>query len=272
MLLFAGTTVTASIFTISLLSVDRYMAIKKPVISRRIGSPRVAAKLILFVWTAAALPMIPLFLFRKVDEISFLSESSVHFCREDWLSPMDRLIYDISVCVVVYLIPGATIATSYVLIGRKLWYEDENLQRQESEISRRISRQVMNSRKRIAKMLIVLAVLFAACWLPYHITCLQIDVTHVLSGFRGSGVTHAMTALPYTILLGHANSAINPLIYFYASRSFRRCVVKVVRCKRRADGEDDQVSKGLSNYVILHACLLTPGFEGWGRTHSIQLT
>jgi hypothetical protein len=35
----------------------------------------------------------------------------------------------------------------------------------------------MSGRKRVAKMLIALAVLFAVCWLPYYIVSLYLDFT-----------------------------------------------------------------------------------------------
>jgi hypothetical protein len=61
--------------------------------------------------------------------------------------------------VFVYIIPGIIICCAYSLIGNKLWTEDKNLQRTESETSKGIGKHVMSGRKRVAKMLIALAVL-----------------------------------------------------------------------------------------------------------------
>ena len=45
-----GVTVAASVFTIALLSVDRFLAIRHPIVFRRLSTNATAVKLILIVW------------------------------------------------------------------------------------------------------------------------------------------------------------------------------------------------------------------------------
>lgn len=221
---FAGVTVAASIFTIATLSVDRLLAIRHPIIFRRVSNTRVATKFIIIIWIVSLVIMIPLFIARKVDSHILLKET-IHFCHESW-DLSQRQAYDLSLFVFVYVIPGFVIFTSYTLIGSKLWTEDKNLQRTESETSKGIGKHVMSGRKRVAKMLIALAVLFAVCWLPYYIVTLYMD-------FVQDNVGGFLVVLPFTILLGHSNSAFNPILYFYSSKSFRKYLYRALKCKHR---------------------------------------
>lgn len=45
--------------------------------------------------------------------------------------------------------------------------------------------------------------------------------------FAGEG-TVTTNALSYCLFLGHANSALNPIVYCFMTRNFRRSVVEIV--------------------------------------------
>lgn len=78
---------------------------------------------------------------------------------------------------------------------------------------------LVRERKRVAWILLLLALLFAACWLPHSILNLLLDT---------GDFTETKWLMPYCILLGHANSAINPIIYCFMTRNFRRSVKELV--------------------------------------------
>ena len=73
---------------------------------------------------------------------------------------------------------------------------------------------LVRERKRVAWILLLLAFVFAVCWLPYNTLNLMLDNETSISA----------TFLQYMLLLGHANSALNPVIYCVMSRNFRRSV------------------------------------------------
>ncbi|KOB75685.1 Neuropeptide receptor A35 [Operophtera brumata] len=75
---------------------------------------------------------------------------------------------------------------------------------------------LVRERKRVAWILLLLAVLFALCWLPYNILQLLIDVNAVQ-------VDSVSLVLPYTLLL-----AINPIVYCLMTRNFRRSLRKLI--------------------------------------------
>jgi neuropeptide FF receptor 2 len=230
--------VVASIFTIATLSVDRFLAIRHPMIFRRVSTSRTAIKLIVVIWVLSMLVMMPLLFMRQVDIVDIIPEEPLHFCVEIWPDHGHRQIYDIYLLIVVYFVPGIVITLAYGLIGKELWTEDLNLNRTESEVSKGMGKKVLGGRKRIAKMLIGLAVLFTVCWLPYHIVTIYLDYdvdSQHSKNFR--------VILPYSIFLGHSNSAMNPILYFYSSSSFRRFLFRLLKCKRRTRYLEKQVGE-----------------------------
>ncbi|CAH0551859.1 unnamed protein product [Brassicogethes aeneus] len=91
---------------------------------------------------------------------------------------------------------------------------------QQTEVKNRVVR----SRKRVAIILLLLAFVFAACWLPYHIINLLMDT----GLYHGS---HSASLQQYLLLLGHANSALNPVIYCALSKKFRSSIKDIFYCR-----------------------------------------
>ncbi len=213
----AGMAVTASIFTLTALSVDRYVAIRAPLSVPRITTKRQAIRVIVIIWFLAAIFVLPMVLVRDVYTVDFEHFSvSMAFCIEQWPSYFNKEVYSLVMLVVNYVVPIATITTSYSLIGRTLCSEE--LHRKTSESSST----VMLGRKRVARMLIAVIVVFFVCWLPYNITSLSLDFE---PRFRDTLV------LPFTMMFAHAHSAINPLLYWILNKRFRHCMKKALRCQ-----------------------------------------
>jgi hypothetical protein len=95
---------------------------------------------------------------------------------------------------------------------------------------------LIRERRRVAKILLILALFFAFCWLPYSVLSLILDLT---SRTADAGSLEAieeffLTLLPFAILLGHVNSAVNPLLYCLLSKNFRRSISEMIRHPTRA--------------------------------------
>jgi hypothetical protein len=98
---------------------------------------------------------------------------------------------------------------------------------------------LVRERRRVAKILLILALVFAFCWLPYSVISLILDLTAKtdkdirLDGENGILAVVA-ELLPFAILLGHVNSAVNPLLYCLLSKNFRRSISEMIRHPTRA--------------------------------------
>lgn len=220
---FTGVAVNCSIFTLAALSVDRYLAIKGPAavgrISTKCSDCLPPSLLFLFTWLLAGLVIGPLLYVRTVYSISFSAfDISLTYCIEEWPESMDRKAYGIILLFVTYIMPMIVIITCYSLIGRKLCSDEFHRKTSDS------SSTVMLGRKRVARMLIALIAVFVFCWLPYNATSLSLDLNYKYRDTR---------VLPYTLLLGHAHSAVNPFLYWFLNKSFRHCMRRALRCSHR---------------------------------------
>ena len=232
-----GVAVTSSIFTLTALSVDRYLAIKAPLSVRRISGPCQAIRCIVVIWILAAVFVGPVLYVRTVYEVEFTwFKISMAYCVELWPHNVDRQAYGIFLLVVTYILPILIIATCYVLIGRTLCSDEFHRKTSDS------SSTVMLGRKRVARMLVALIAVFLLCWLPYNICSLSLDVNF---DYQDAQI------IPFTLWVGHAHSAVNPLLYWFLNKSFRYCMQRALHCHYLRRGQRDFASP----QYVWHVCI-----------------
>ena len=220
-----GVSVASSVLTITVLSLDRYLAIRHPMAFRTFSNGKHTVKIILSIWTISFGIMVPLILVRKLHLFDLYPPETLHFCKEEWVN-MDRRAYDVFLFVFMFVIPGCFVVVSYSMIGKRLWSEGKTLHRGDSKVGQQQAEKIMSGRRRVARMLVVLAILFAICWMPYQLLSLYIDfvIPRVGEG--------PLETLPFTILLGHSNSALNPILYCFMNKTFRKCAFKILKCRK----------------------------------------
>ncbi|ESO94606.1 hypothetical protein LOTGIDRAFT_71923, partial [Lottia gigantea] len=220
-----GIYVGASVLTIVCMSVDRFVAIRYPMKSRQIFTVKKTKQLILTTWLLAIGVMVPLILVRKLDDYNLVvNDLSISYCVEQWPSTEYRQIYDVFLFCFIYIIPGVAVMLLYALIGCRLWVKDTSLSRQNSYMNNEVK--IMMSRRRLALMMIIISVLFAVCWLPYYIL-------NLLMVFSPRISRKVIPLYPFALLLGHSNSAQNPILYCFMHRKFKECIFRLVKCQCR---------------------------------------
>ncbi|CAH2075629.1 unnamed protein product, partial [Iphiclides podalirius] len=227
-----GVAVASSVFTITAMSVDRYLAITQSLRQPWMPSRRGACILLGVLWLVALAIFAPLLVVAAVERevVPLLSrnengsawmESSIEFCTEKWPNTINKELFGAFSFILVYAVPGSIVVVSYSLMGRRLCSVLPPFDQTEGSANSQQRLRLVRERKRVAWILLLLAVLFALCWLPYNILQLLIDVNAVQ-------VDSGALFLPYTLLLGHANSAINPIVYCLMTRNFRRSLRKLL--------------------------------------------
>ncbi|CAG7732484.1 unnamed protein product [Allacma fusca] len=254
------------------MSIDRYLAIRHPM-SRKIINRRTTRKVILLLWLIALLIFAPILYIRKADLIKIPigegEDAKSHeftYCAEKWPDNLSRRTFGIFCFIIVYAIPGCVVVVAYSLMGLRLCSrqllpeyqlthgtsssggrndlahcDSANSAWQVSSAGGRLIRE----RRRVAKILLILALVFAFCWMPYSVLSLILDLKSPAQEERQDNngtatsddneiASMATLLLPFAILLGHANSAVNPLLYCLLSKNFRRSVTELIRHPRRA--------------------------------------
>ncbi|KAH1007885.1 hypothetical protein HUJ04_005064 [Dendroctonus ponderosae] len=217
--------VASSIFTITTMAIDRYLAIIRPFGLRYRCFNRTSTIIMIFaLWTFSLILFLPnLWIAGLVHYYG-----DVTLCRMDYSnSPIPQDVIGVIWFIFMFAIPGCIMTIAYALMGKTLCSSLPPFDNNESACAQQRNR-VMRSRKRVACILLLLAVVFAACWLPYHIMNLVMNIT---------GHTEAESVNVYLLLLGHSNSALNPIIYCALSRNFRNSIKSLlkfkIRCRRK---------------------------------------
>ncbi|KAH3858036.1 hypothetical protein DPMN_100655 [Dreissena polymorpha] len=214
-----GVAVAVSIFSMTAMSVDRYFSLQYPIRAHRESSSGQACSVIIAMWVVAGLFMGPLLYIRDVDilqDVPFLRPMS--FCIEKWPHVRDRQAYGVFLMFVVFIIPAFTIGICYGSIGRALCVIERH-----ERVSSDGSTQRLMSRKRAARMVIILICAFMFCWFPYSVLSILADISD-----NGTLVS----VLPFVLWLGQAHSAFNPMLYWSLNRRFRTSLHRLVSVVR----------------------------------------
>lgn len=231
---FAGVSVTSSTFTITAMSLDRCLAIRHPVKFRNMRTKRNVRTLIALIWLTSLLLMIPLLIVNKTKfEVIFVN-FKVITCAEAWQSIVQRRAYDFTLLFIVCLIPAQIVFVSYLLMGKRLWVNDTRLEangdsgkrKQTNRCSTKGSlkgslNQIRASRRRTAKMCIVVSIVFVVCWLPYYTVNIYLD-------FKRD--KDALDIAYWWLLIGHIHCLTNPILYCFMHKTFRYCVKRMLPC------------------------------------------
>ncbi|CAH3116874.1 unnamed protein product, partial [Porites lobata] len=207
--------ISASVFTMMLISFDRFYAVFFPLKEKFFQKPKVLSAII---WILSFGLMTPYVLMSQTHEI----RPGVYYCLQEWpwapsndtdLTETYKVLksFHISVFVIVYALPLSITIIIYSLICRKLWLRkipgnvtDTNLAA-EKRLKRKVTR-----------LLVITCVVFAVCWFPVYVNnyfwYVRPDQSHKLP-------------LKVKLLfnrLAHANSALNPCLYILLNENFRK--------------------------------------------------
>ncbi|XP_018418648.1 PREDICTED: leukotriene B4 receptor 1-like [Nanorana parkeri] len=187
----------ASIILITAMSIDRYIAVARPMSSLSVRTKLVVGKAILAIWVMACLLAIPMPIYRAIETINNKEQ-----CRHMHSSPAHIIFQYVFETVTGFVIPFAMIMSCYVYIGLRL---------------RSAKFQTKHKTSRLVVMIIVV---FALFWLPYHVVNM-IEVSGEVSSSEKLRKA-ARLARPNVTALAFLSSSINPILYVFAGGSFIR--------------------------------------------------
>ncbi|TNN33095.1 B2 bradykinin receptor [Liparis tanakae] len=201
-----GSNYYCSVLFLTLVSVDRYLALTRPLSQGRRRRAVWARGICLGIWVAGVLFSFPALLFRSVR---FFPDLDIDACFLDYPHAGWRLRYNVTVSTVGFLVPVPIVSFCSFHISRAL------------RSSRRMRAGGGVERKAARLVLAVLAV-FALCWLPYQLIVFLDTLDHyeVLSGCTWSYVLDIGNQL--ATYLGYSNCSLNPFLYVIVGKHFRQ--------------------------------------------------
>ncbi|XP_012673312.2 somatostatin receptor type 2-like isoform X2 [Clupea harengus] len=209
-----------SIFCLTVMSVDRYLAVVHPVRSSRWRRPRVAKWVSACVWGASLLVNVPVMVFSGLNS----GRGDTHLCTMLWPEPQDlfNTAFIFYTFLLGFCLPLAVICLCYLLIVVKV----------KSSGARAGSSKRRRSERRVTRMVSIVVVVFVLCWLPFYV----FNVTSVTGSISTTATLKSTFEL--VVALAYANSCANPVLYAFLSDNFNKSFQNVL-CLRRTSGLHD---------------------------------
>ncbi|XP_043919798.1 C3a anaphylatoxin chemotactic receptor-like [Protopterus annectens] len=197
----------ASVFLLTVISIDRCVLVTNPIWSQNNRKPHLAVIVCATIWLLAFLMSLPVFLYREVHTDSFSDQSICTYTSDYVYVSRLRILLKF---VFGFLLPFFIICICYGSITNKVR-------------SSRFTR----SRKTF-KVVVIVIVAFFICWSPYHI--IEILSIFLHPGDTESNIHDWLQVLDsLTIGLAYMNSCVNPMVYVFTGQEFKEKVRKSVK-------------------------------------------
>ncbi|XP_033487523.1 gastrin-releasing peptide receptor [Epinephelus lanceolatus] len=210
------TSVGVSVFTLTALSADRYRAIVKPLDIQTSSTTTSIVLKAALIWLFSLILAIPEAVFSDLHTFNVTSTNESFITCAPY-PPAGRLhpkIHSMASFLIFYVIPLLVISVYYTFIAHSLMRSTTNLPVEGNVYAKR----QVESRKRLAKTVLVFVVLFAVCWLPCHVIFL----------YRSYHYSQVDTSLVHFVcsviarILAFTNSCLNPFALYLLSRTFQK--------------------------------------------------
>ncbi|XP_062618893.1 somatostatin receptor type 5-like [Saccostrea cucullata] len=209
----------ASVFQLTALSADRYLAVCHPVRSSRYRNTTIAFLVCLVMWSVSFIIMLPIILYSNTYANS---DTSHQTCTIMWPEgqaiPADKA-FTWYTFLLGFLIPVSLISVLYISVILRLQNVGPAIKSKERK----------RSHRKVTRMVLAVISVYVVCWLPYWV--FQINLTFLKRELEEWEIYlfNGLTVLQF------ANSMLNPLLYAFLSENFRRSFVKAFQCASSND-------------------------------------
>ncbi|XP_071455777.1 RYamide receptor-like [Hetaerina americana] len=218
-----GVSVLVSAYTLVAISLDRYMAIMRPLRPRL--SKKGAAGAVAGVWVFALATASPIPIVSKLTQpLPWYQECSRDLCSEEWPSSNLRYRYSMALMSLQYITPLTVLVATYARIAAAVWGK-----RTPGEAENTRDQRMARSKRKMIKMMVTVVIVFTVCWLPFNVLLLLLN-----EGAFGNweGIPYLWWAFHW---LAMSHSCYNPIIYCWMNAKFRVgfcCALSRVPCLR----------------------------------------
>ncbi|XP_052013900.1 G-protein coupled receptor 15 [Apodemus sylvaticus] len=226
-----------SVFLLTCMSMDRYMAILHPALARRLRRRSCAYVVCAVVWIVSCLLGLPTLLSRELTHIE-----GKPYCAEKKPTSL-KLMWGLVALIATFFVPLLSIVTSYCCITRRLCARYQQSGKHNKKLRKSI------------KIIIIVVAAFTVSWVPFN----TFKLLAIVSGLQPEGQFPSETfqlAMNVTGPLAFASSCVNPLIYYVFDSYIRRAIVhRLCPCLKTHDlgssteTSDSHLTKAFSNFI-----------------------
>lgn len=213
----------ASVFCLTGLSFDRYLAIVRPVANARLRLRVSGAVATAVLWVLAALLATPVMVFRATAPMAFPENVTKVQCYMDYslvATASSEWAWEVGLGVsstaLGFVAPFAVMLTCYFFIAQTIagHFRKERVEG-------------LRKRRRLLGIIVVLVVTFALCWLPYHLVKTLYMLGSLLRWPCGFDL-FLMNVFPYCTCISYVNSCLNPFLYAFFDPRFRQACTSML--------------------------------------------
>ncbi|XP_061730013.1 5-hydroxytryptamine receptor-like isoform X2 [Cydia pomonella] len=206
-----------SILTITALSIERYMAIMRPLLLKSTPVWRRVTKIIVVLWLIAILETVP-----EIFTVSAITtrQSTICFTIPTALS---RVVNGV-LAIITFLIPLLIMTFVYTMIAVKVNVTPKDYSRDQIFNYR-------NPRSKVNKLLVAMTLSFLICWLPFfaiRVMVAALDVQQLRASAEWWGLGYRVTDINSWFSI-----AINPILFSLMSTKFRKALKSFWNTKLR---------------------------------------
>uniref|UniRef100_A0A8C4QS47 5-hydroxytryptamine (serotonin) receptor 2A, genome duplicate b n=1 Tax=Eptatretus burgeri TaxID=7764 RepID=A0A8C4QS47_EPTBU len=246
---------TASIMHLCAISLDRYVAIKRPIQHSRYNSRAKALFKILAVWLISigiSMP-VPIISSHDISKVYEAHQCLLNFSEFVIYGSLSAFFLPLIIMVVSYVLTVHTLRRQAAIYGsdersasrppassgqgsspwastRMSVCRESSAGHRPSTASQRRTAQAINNERRASKVLGIVFALFVAMWCPFF-------VTNVLTALCPAHLCHPATLeqlLQVFVWVGYVSSGVNPLVYTLFNRTYRQAFARYISCDCRS--------------------------------------
>lgn len=211
-----------STFCLTLMSIDRYLAVVHPIRSAKWRKPQVAKVFNCMVWVVSFLVVLPVTIYSDVQD-------RFNSCNLNWPEPQGvwPTAFILYTSILGFFGPLIVICLCYLLIVIKV---------RSAGVRAGLTKKRKSERK-VTRMVVIIVLVFVLCWLPFFTT----NIVNLVYTIPENDA--AVAVYFFLVILTYVNSCANPLLYGFLSDNFKQSFQKVL-CFHKSSGVGATEQKG----------------------------
>ncbi|XP_076444887.1 uncharacterized protein LOC143282893 [Babylonia areolata] len=258
----------ASVLTITAFTVERYIAVCRPLLSHKIAVLSRAVKIIVCIWVVSLVVALPYAVHTRLFyAVTWpptgqpLTDSLMCSIPMKWLEGRMSYMFQISTFL-FFLAPVTLIICLYILIG--IAVRRSPLSRGSSDEHSQCHSMKHTSlphqpRRVVIRMLVAVTVAFIICWAPFHTQRLMVLYVHRWTPELLAAQSHIFYV---SGVLYFVSSTVNPILYNVISRRYRVAFRQTICGSCRQDRPGSFVSRQSQGSHVTHRKVSRPGGGG----------